>query len=564
VPNRIQVQFDSSGANLYAVVRNADGDVWNGTAFETYATANLGNYDLPMTEQGTASRYYTVAFPAVAAGIYAVTIFERAGGSPAETDTALAAGAIDWDGTNIVPLSSRSTYSGGAVASVTGNVGGNVVGSVGSVTGAVGSVTGTVGSVTGNVGGNVTGSVGSVATGGITAASIATGAIDADALAADAATEIAAAVETAILNEGDLSPVLEAIRLKIEESDDDLTTAAIAAAVWSNETRSLTDKAGFSLSQAFPTNFAALGINASGHVSRVTLVDTTTTNTDMRGTDGAYTGTPPTVVQIRQEMDSNSADLDAIGALATAIKAKTDNLPADPAGLAALATAHGAGAWTTADVSGVLTTAAFNASDAQTAGTRLLTALELDGSVYRFTANALEQGPSGGGSSITAQAVRDAMKLAPSAGAAASGSIDYYVAGTYALASAPGGITVTVEDVPAADSMDIRLTRGDSYMTAQGRALTFTDTGNTWPNNTPAILRLTSKGTVAVEKAITITPASGTGKVGTVEFTSAETRALFTQASGSGQLYQAEFVFQVDGEDIEYTVKRGHLSIHLP
>lgn len=65
----------------------------------------------------------------------------------------------------------------GAVGSVTGNLGGNVVGSVGSVTGAVGSVTGNVGgnvagsvgsvtgavgSVTGNVGGNVSGSVGSV------------------------------------------------------------------------------------------------------------------------------------------------------------------------------------------------------------------------------------------------------------------------------------------------------------------------------------------------------------------------------------------------------------------
>ena len=37
----------------------------------------------------------------------------------------------------------------------------------------------------------------------------------------------------------------------------------------------------------FPANFASLGINSSGHVSRVVLVDTTTTNTDMRGTDGA-------------------------------------------------------------------------------------------------------------------------------------------------------------------------------------------------------------------------------------------------------------------------------------
>jgi hypothetical protein len=50
------------------------------------------------------------------------------------------------------------------VTAVTGNVGGNVAGSVGSVTGNVGgNVTGSVGSVTGNVGGNVTGSVGSLA-----------------------------------------------------------------------------------------------------------------------------------------------------------------------------------------------------------------------------------------------------------------------------------------------------------------------------------------------------------------------------------------------------------------
>lgn len=47
---------------------------------------------------------------------------------------------------------------------ITGDITGNVSGSVGSVTGAVGSVTGAVGSVTGNVGGNVAGSVGSLAT----------------------------------------------------------------------------------------------------------------------------------------------------------------------------------------------------------------------------------------------------------------------------------------------------------------------------------------------------------------------------------------------------------------
>ena len=50
----------------------------------------------------------------------------------------------------------------GAVGSVAGNVDGNVTGTVGSVIGAVGSVAGAVGSVIGNVGGNVVGTVASV------------------------------------------------------------------------------------------------------------------------------------------------------------------------------------------------------------------------------------------------------------------------------------------------------------------------------------------------------------------------------------------------------------------
>ncbi len=50
---------------------------------------------------------------------------------------------------------------------------------------------------------------------------------------------------------------------------------------------------------AFPSNFASLGINASGHVSRVTLVDTTTTNTDMI-----------TAAGIRAAVGLSSANLD--------------------------------------------------------------------------------------------------------------------------------------------------------------------------------------------------------------------------------------------------------------
>lgn len=70
---------------------------------------------------------------------------------------------------------------------------------------------------------------------------------------------------------------------------------------------------------SFPSNFAALGINSSGHVSRVTLVDTTTTNTDMRGTDNA--ASQSSVNTLTGYVDTEVA----------AIKAKTDNLPSQPA-----------------------------------------------------------------------------------------------------------------------------------------------------------------------------------------------------------------------------------------
>ena len=100
--------------------------------------------------------------------------------SPAATGDIPSASTIAdavWDEARSGHVSAGSFGEG--VASVQGNVTGNVAGSVGSVSGAVGSVTGNVGgnvvgsvasvagavgSVTGNVGGNVTGSVGSLAT----------------------------------------------------------------------------------------------------------------------------------------------------------------------------------------------------------------------------------------------------------------------------------------------------------------------------------------------------------------------------------------------------------------
>jgi hypothetical protein len=102
--------------------------------------------------------------------------------------------------------------------------------------------------------------------------------------------------------------------------------------IWSHATRTLSafaftvaatiaDKTGFSIAGTKQTLDALNDFDhTSDTVARVTLVDTCTINSDMRGTNGAYTGTPPTVVQIRQEIDSNSTQI-------AAIKLKTDNLP---------------------------------------------------------------------------------------------------------------------------------------------------------------------------------------------------------------------------------------------
>ena len=85
---------------------------------------------------------------------------------------------------------------------------------------------------------------------------------------------------------------------------------------------------------SLPANFAALGINGSGHVSRVVLVDTTTANADMVGTDGANTTTPPTTVAIRDAildriLSGNHDTASTLGKLIQDIFADTNELQAD-------------------------------------------------------------------------------------------------------------------------------------------------------------------------------------------------------------------------------------------
>jgi hypothetical protein len=185
----------------------------------------------------------------------------------------------------------------GAVGSVTGNVGGNVTGSVGSVTGAVGSVTGAVGSVTGNVGGNVTGTIG-----GLTAAALK------DFFDTDSTTTYASAVAGSVVKE--IADNAGGASLTVADIVDGVWDEAIAGHVTSGSTGEALSAAG---GAGDPWITALPGAYSAGQAGYIV-------GTNINATVSSR-ATQTSVDTIDDFLDTEIA----------AIKAKTDNLPADPA-----------------------------------------------------------------------------------------------------------------------------------------------------------------------------------------------------------------------------------------
>jgi hypothetical protein len=107
----IQVSFQA-GKTCYFLVRNRVGQVWNTntSAFESYQTANYGDYDIAMTEQGSASGFYVGTFPsAITPGVYSIVAKQQIGGSAAETDPTIGSGDEQWNGSVTIPLSDLAT-----------------------------------------------------------------------------------------------------------------------------------------------------------------------------------------------------------------------------------------------------------------------------------------------------------------------------------------------------------------------------------------------------------------------------------------------------------------------
>jgi hypothetical protein len=145
------------------------------------------------------------------------------------------------------------------------------------------------------------------------------------------AAEIATAVEGSLLNEADGQAVLNAIVAAI--GNQNLSEVSLVAAV-----RADLERTGGKLDSIPTTAAPTAAQNASavwgattkeitgGTVTNLTNAPASVTPSDIwsHSTRTLTSASGPTATEIRQEMDSNSTQL-------SAIKAKTDNLPADPA-----------------------------------------------------------------------------------------------------------------------------------------------------------------------------------------------------------------------------------------
>lgn len=288
------VVFESTGGSGHGLLASGEGggsgivalggSTGNGLFAEGGATTGHGAYF-----HGQGADSYGALFYGGASGAAGAYFVSSSAGPGIEAD-------ITGDLTGNVSGSVGSVT--GAVGSVTGNVGGNVVGSVASVTGAVGSVTG-------NVGGNVTGSVGSL---GAQAKLDVNAEADTALSDYDAPTNtemVAAFTEIKGATWSSVNDTLEAIR---DRGDEAWTTATgfsthSEADVWSVATRVLTAATNIT------SDGSAITMSSAGVVGTVNLVNTTTTNTDMRGTDGANTTVPPSVSAISTQV---AADLSLI------------------------------------------------------------------------------------------------------------------------------------------------------------------------------------------------------------------------------------------------------------
>lgn len=87
--DRIFADVNGHTGNVYyfRIVRRGDGKIWDNVAEELSDTTSWANSAIAMTEKGTTGQYPVVIPEDLIAGhTYEITVYLRAGGSPANTD----------------------------------------------------------------------------------------------------------------------------------------------------------------------------------------------------------------------------------------------------------------------------------------------------------------------------------------------------------------------------------------------------------------------------------------------------------------------------------------------
>jgi hypothetical protein len=105
--NEIHVDYES-GSTLYAVVRDAAGQVWCPASqeFEAWGAGghDAADYALPLVDKD-GSRYTSDFDDAIPIGSYSVQVFLQAGANPVDTDALVVGRDFVWTGTGeLTPL----------------------------------------------------------------------------------------------------------------------------------------------------------------------------------------------------------------------------------------------------------------------------------------------------------------------------------------------------------------------------------------------------------------------------------------------------------------------------
>ncbi len=107
--NEIHIDHDSV-VTIYFIIRNITGNVniAAGATFEPYTAANIGTYNHTLTENGDGGGHYVGDFNSLLPNShYFIQVFEQAGASPADGDSLVSNGAIDWDGASEILLTNE-------------------------------------------------------------------------------------------------------------------------------------------------------------------------------------------------------------------------------------------------------------------------------------------------------------------------------------------------------------------------------------------------------------------------------------------------------------------------